>query len=179
MTNQGSNHDTERLTACWTRAQPIVTSYIASVIRNFADVEDVLQEVAMAVARQYPDSDQSLPFIPWALAIARHKVADYQRKHYHKTKVVFDDAVLQQVESAYTEIELEVPEIRRALDTCVERLQKRARQLMELRYMHGMKPAEIADRVGMTANSVSQALFRMRQALSDCIRARMDGGEGK
>lgn len=167
----------EQLTIRWTKAQPIVTAYIASVIRNYADVEDVLQEVAVVVAQQYEDSDQDLPFVPWALGIARHKVADYQRRQYRKTKIIFDDAVLEQVESAFVAIQFEVPEIRQALTICADRLQKRSRQLMELRYTHNLKPAQIAERVEMSSNAVSQALFRVRKALADCIRERVKGVE--
>ncbi len=167
----------ESLTVCWTRAQPIVRSYIASAIRDFNDVEDVVQEVAVAVARGYAASDRSLPFVPWALGIARHKIADYQRRHY-RNKQVFDTDLLELIEHAHQEIELETSDIRRALDDCVNRLQERGRMLIKMRYTHDLKPAQIAERVGISANAVGVSLHRTRKALSECIRRRMaqEGG---
>ena len=168
---------TEELTLRWTQAQPIVTSYITSVVRDFNNVEDVVQEVAVAVARAYAKSDRSRPFVPWALGIARFKIADYQRKHY-QNKPVFDTDLLETIEQGYRDIEPEAQDMRRALDFCVGRLQERGRMLIQLRYGHNLKPAQIAERVGMTANSVGVVLHRVRKSLSECIRNRMarEGG---
>lgn len=168
---------TEELTLRWTQAQPIVTSYITSVIRDFNNVEDVVQEVAVAIARGYADSDRTRPFVPWALGIARHKVADYQRKHF-RSKQVFDSDLLETIEQGHQDIESEAQEMRRALDLCVGRLQERGRMLIQLRYGHSLKPAQIAERVGMTANAVGVVLHRVRKSLSECIRDRLSHERG-
>ena len=168
---------TEELTLRWTQAQPIVTSFITSVVRDFNNAEDVVQEVAVAVARGYAASDRSRPFVPWALGIARHKVADYQRKHF-RNKQVFDTDLLETIEQGYRDIEPETQDMRRALDFCVGRLQERGRMLIQLRYGHNLKPAQIAGRVGMTANAVAVVLHRVRKSLSECIQNRVarEGG---
>ncbi|MCG8507944.1 MAG: hypothetical protein MI741_01840, partial [Rhodospirillales bacterium] len=99
MNNRAENPQnlTEQLTVAWTKAQPMVTAYIASTIHKPDDVEDVLQEVAVAVARGYESSDRSLPFGPWAMGIARHKVFDYHRRNA-RDKHLFDDELLHAVE---------------------------------------------------------------------------------
>lgn len=175
--NNAGSDLTEELTLRWTQAQPIVTSYITSIVRDFNNVEDVVQEVAVAVARGYADSDRSRPFVPWALGIARHKIADYQRKHF-RNKQVFDTDLLEKIEQGHKDIEPESQEIRHALDICLGRLQDRGRMLIQLRYGHNLRPAQIAERVGMTANAVGVVLHRVRKALGECIQDRVaqEGG---
>jgi RNA polymerase sigma-70 factor (ECF subfamily) len=51
-------------------------------------------------------------------------------------------------------------------------LANRARGLCQLRYEQDLKPAAIADRVGMTPNSVAKALQRIRDQLRECLDRR-------
>ncbi|MCH1507807.1 MAG: hypothetical protein L7T84_01255 [Akkermansiaceae bacterium] len=41
------------LTVEWTRAQPAVARFVRSFVRNRADAEDVLQEVALAIVDRF------------------------------------------------------------------------------------------------------------------------------
>jgi len=169
---------TEELTVRWTRAQSVVASFIASAVRESNNADDVMQEVAVAVARGYADSDRSRPFVPWVLGIARHKIADYQRSHY-KNKQIFDTDLLETISMAYREIEPELSDARRALDGCVSRLHNRGQAIIKLRYTHDLKPSQIAEQVGLTANAVAVALHRIRKVLSDCVRGRIEIEGGK
>lgn len=166
---------TEELAVRWTRAQPAVASFIGSMIRDYNDVEDVLQEVAAGAARNYATSDRDRPFLSWVMGIARHKVADYQRKHY-RDHLVFNTEALERVSDACVSIAEESNDRRRALDVCVSKLNDRGREMLELRYTHGLTPPQIGDRVGMTGNAVAVTLHRVRKTLSDCVRRQLARG---
>ena len=168
---------TEELAVKWTRAQPVVASFIGAVIRDYNDAEDVLQEVAVAAARNYAKSDRDRPFLGWAMGIARHKIADYQRRYYRE-KLVFNSEVLERVSDACESIADERSERKRALDVCVEKLQPRGKQMLELRYTHGLTPMEIGERVGMSANAVAVSMHRVRVALAACVK-RIVAREGR
>jgi len=163
---------TEELAVRWTRAQPVVLSFIRSVIRDFNDAEDVLQEVAAGAARNYAKSDRSGPFLSWAMGIARHKVADYQRKYYRE-KLIFNTEVLDHIAEAYGSVSDEINDRRQALEYCTGLLQPRGQQMLELRYTHDMSPQQVGDRVGMSGNAVAVSLHRIRKALSACVRKRL------
>jgi RNA polymerase sigma-70 factor (ECF subfamily) len=66
------------------------------------------------------------------------------------------------------------------LDACLKRLDGRQRQMCELRYRTGLKPARIAELMGLSSNTVSKSLQRIREALRECIerqiRAAATGG---
>ena len=55
------------------------------------------------------------------------------------------------------------------LRECMEELAARAREVIDLRYGEGCKPAEIARRLGWTPESVYVALSRACTLLRDCI----------
>ena len=62
---------------------PLVRRVVSSR-RSFlaeADVEDVVQEVLISVHAVRATYDPQRPFLPWLLAITRHRLLDAMRRH--------------------------------------------------------------------------------------------------
>jgi len=136
----------------------------------------VLQEVAIAVIESFDRYDPGRPFNAWALGIAQNQVRLYLRRR-QRERLVFDDDLIASLSSAF---EATTPERLRPLDflkDCLDGLPGRARELCDLRYTRELKPATIAESVGMTANSVAKALQRIRDQLRACIeqKAALEG----
>lgn len=55
--------------------RPMVAKKITS-----ADVEDVLQEILISIHKARHTYDGERPIMPWIVAIARFRIADYLRK---------------------------------------------------------------------------------------------------
>ena len=68
-----------QVTRGWTLAQPAVAAFLTSVVRDFRERDDLLQEVAVAVLESFESYDESRPFVPWAIGIARHRVGTWLR----------------------------------------------------------------------------------------------------
>ncbi len=49
----------------------MVAAFVLSIIPDFHQAEDVLQQVAVVLVREFGQFDTSRPFLPWALGIAR------------------------------------------------------------------------------------------------------------
>lgn len=161
-----------RLTLLWTHAQPLVMAFINSMVPNPADAEDVLQQTAYDIATNFDDYDQARPFVAWAIGIAKYKVLAYRRDRGRDRAVLTGEAI-EQIAEAYADQSEELNENARVLNDCLAKLSAKARSLIELRYTQDLKPAAIAERIGSTANTVSNALSRTREALRGCIeRAR-------
>lgn len=164
-----------RLTLLWTSAQPMVMAFIGSMVPNQADAEDVLQRTAYDIATNFEQYDPARPFVAWAIGIAKYKVLDY-RRDAGRNRVVFNEAALEQVAHVYAEDADALTEQSRLLRQCMAKLSDKARSLVELRYMQGLKPAAIAKQVGSTANTISNALSRVRMSLRDCIKSAQQEG---
>lgn len=160
---------TRKATLLWTSAQPIVSAFVASVVRDFRDREDVLQETALAVFTSIESYDSKLAFNGWAIGIARNQVGLYLRRR-KRDRHVFSESTIACIESAFEQT-TDSPELDFIPD-CMRQLDGRAREMCELRYQEDLKPAAIAAKVGMTANSVSKTLQRIREQLRICIESK-------
>ena len=163
----------------WTLAQPVISAYVSSVVRDFRDRDDVLQAIAVAVLESFHAYDPARPFTGWAIGIARNQIGSYLRER-QRNRLVFDGETVEQLATAFSQIE---PEHTRALEylrECLGKLEGRARQLCELRYENDLKPAAIANILGMAPNSVAKSLQRIREQLRRCMerRAAIEGANG-
>lgn len=159
---------TRQATRHWTLAQPAVSAFIASVVRDFRDRDDVLQDVAVAVIESFDSYDANSPFIPWAIGVAKRQVGLHLRRR-GRDPLVFDDDAVACLAIAFDEEANARSGAFDFLGDCVGLLDGRAKTLIELRYRDDMKPAAIASQNDMTPNSIAKALQRIRDQLRECI----------
>ncbi len=168
MTMQEQTRKAMRL---WSLAQPAVSAFITAVVRDFSERDDVLQDVAVAVLENFESYDESRPFTPWAIGVARNQIGLYLRRK-RRNRYTFDTDAIESLAAAFDAISDDETHLMERLRVCVARLGSRSRRLCELRYRDDLKPAAIATAVSMTANGVSKALQRVRQQLRTCIEGR-------
>lgn len=169
--------DTKTLQATrfWTLAQPVVSAYVTSVVRDFSARDDVLQDVAVAVIESFDRYDPERPFTAWALGIAQNHVRLYLRRE-RRERLVFSEETVAALANAF-ESHANMPALDH-LPGCLEKLDARSRRLCDLRYVHDLKPAAIGQSLGMSANAVAKALQRVREQLRLCLerQSAMAGG---
>lgn len=156
----------------WTKVQPAVSAFIMSAIRNFHDAEDVLQRTASSLVEKHAEYDASRSFEAWAVGIARIEILRYLQRN-KRDRLVFDLATLDAVAEAYANLAPRSSEVREALEICVDQLQGRTRQVMQLRYAHSLTPSQVAKQLSMSANAVMVALHRARKLLRECVSRRL------
>ena len=160
----------------WVQHQAAISAYIWTGVANFHDAEDVLQQVAADAVRRFDHYDPSKSFLSWAIGISRFKIVDYYRSR-NKMASVFDETALEMLAVSYAAGERELDGMKDALTHCMKQVKPKVRTVLEMRYLQELKPAEIANRMGTTANTISVALSRVRKSLANCIQRRT-AGEG-
>jgi RNA polymerase sigma-70 factor (ECF subfamily) len=164
------------VTRLWTLAVPVVSAFITSLVRDFQDRDDVLQDVAVAVVESFDQYDPARPFVAWALGVARNQVRLHFRRK-GRDRVAFDTASVDALAAAFSHV---APEDTRKLDRlrdCVQALDEQSRELCRLRYERDLKPAAIGERLGIGANAVAKSLQRIRDRLRACVESK--GGTGE
>ena len=164
----------EKLACCWLAAEPAVRAFVAAAVRSVADREDVVQQVALTVARRFEEFDERRPFVAWALWLAKSRIVDYYRSQ-ERQRLVLADGVLDRVAETLAQRHSDVSPRREALERCLESLPQRSRSLIHHRYHDGLKIDQIAAAVRSTPGSVRVTLFRIREALAACIEWRLAG----
>ncbi|MGA0038400.1 MAG: sigma-70 family RNA polymerase sigma factor [Pirellulales bacterium] len=157
-------------TRLWVRAQPVVTAFLSTVVRDFCERDDLLQDVAVAVMQGFDRYDRTRPFTPWAIGVARNQVGLYLRRR-KRDRHTFDSEAMERVAAAFERLSPEATSQFDRLGECLAAVTGRARQICDLRYRDDLKPAAIASRLGMQPNAVSKALQRVRDQLRQCIEA--------
>src|SRR5262245_12060043 len=170
-----TQENSEQLARIWTESQPIVAAFVLSAIPDFHQAEDVLQQVAVVLVREFGQFDTSRPFLPWALGIARNLALKSRRDVARRSKYVISDDMLDQIEIAFHEGEDSLVAVRKWLRHCLEKQPQKILELLRWRYAHDMKPSEAAAQMGITSNTVRAMLYRAREALRKCIRRNSKG----
>jgi RNA polymerase sigma-70 factor, ECF subfamily len=164
--------DTEaikNLTLEWTKAQPAVSRFIRSFVRNRADAEDLIQEVALTLVDRYESYDSARPFSPWAFGIARNLVKAHFRKQLKQLPGTEDETAVDRVADAFETLRPQLEDMKEALAVCMQKLPATDRSLLALHYDEEMKPNAIAEQLGKSANHVAVQLYRMRKNLRRCV----------
>lgn len=164
------NPDILEATRLWTLAVPTVSAFVASLVRDFQDRDDVLQETAVAVLKSFGRYDPGQPFVGWAIGVARNQVRLHLRRQGRR-RIAFDSDAVDALARAFADQPPHDPRLDR-LGECVEALDARSRELCRLRYEQDLKPAGIGERLGLAANAVAKALQRVRDRLRACVESR-------
>jgi RNA polymerase sigma-70 factor, ECF subfamily len=153
--------------------------YIASLGAHADLIDDLAQEVFLAIVRDRDRYDASRPIRGWMFGIARNLVhQEFRRSRIYARirqglamQVIHDDELPPTVEeeSFSTDHALD------ALQLCLEKLGQRTRQLVELHYRQRVTTHEIAIAVGMGDSAVRMGLLRARETLRGCVGQRISG----
>jgi len=159
--------------ARWVEAQQAVGTFIAAAGTGFHDTEDLLQKTAVIALEKYADFDPRRgSFLAWAIGIARNQILHWRRST-GRDRLLFAPEVIDQLAEVQSRQGREFSGPGQAVAWCIEQIRGRARKIIELRYMEGLKPADIAGRTRSTSGSVRVILNRTRKSLRDCVERRL------
>ena len=164
------------LAVLWTQAQPSVAAFIRSLVPDYHQAQDLLQQTAVVVFEKFETFDHTRPFVAWAIGIARIEVMRH-RQGRARAGLVFNSDQVDRIVRAFESMDSELDDMRDALAACMDELPDRNRQLIRLRYGHQMSVAGIGEHVQMKPNAVMVALHRVRNALRVCIQRRLQRGD--
>src|SRR5439155_20451179 len=171
-------HETEsrkRLMALMTRHQRQIFAYIYTLVPDRHDAEDLLQETSVVICEKFDDFVPGTDFVAWACQIAWWRIR-YSRQKFARSKVIFDDDVLEAVARTAGVMREELDERHEALHGCLKKLPARDRELVLTRYEPGSGVAEAAKRTGRSMDAAYKALNRLRKLLHDCVSDQMAQG---
>ncbi len=158
----------QRLVSLWTRHQRQVFAYILALVPSRHDADDILQETGVVVCKKFDEFAEGTDFVAWACQIAWWQVRAARQK-FARSKVVFDNDVLEAVESQFATMAREVDARHEALANCLKKLPARDRELVLTRYEKGHGVGEAAQRTGRSMEAAYRALNRIRKLLADCV----------
>ncbi|PAW65181.1 MAG: hypothetical protein B9S38_15540 [Verrucomicrobiia bacterium Tous-C4TDCM] len=170
--SENFDHLVQELTA----AQNALYGYILTLLPDRVAAQDVLQEVSLTAWKKRAEFREGTSFLAWASRIAYYHVLTHRRK-MSRDRLVLADDVLDYLAERQGE-RVEENDLRgHALKRCLEKLPETQRRLIERRYEPDGSVQRLAEEAGKSVGAVSQALFRVRQALLRCVEETLAKGE--
>ena len=136
-----------------------------------AEADDFTQEVFLSVLRQPFEEISERQSGAYLRAVARNLYVSYLRRE--SRKLPFGDA--EDAESAWLEHtpnEDSTPWLD-ALQTCVQGLDERQREVVKLRYRMNYSREEMAAALDVTAKAVKGLLSRAKSNLKECVEGKL------
>jgi RNA polymerase sigma-70 factor (ECF subfamily) len=134
-----------------------VYGYVRSIVHDDHEAEDITQHVfAKLMTKIVRYDDRGVPFFAWLLRLARNVAID----HLRANRLMPTETVLDPDSNSVSDLDRPVT-IRAALAT----LPNEQREVVFLRHVVGLKPGEIADRMGRSEGSIHGLHHRGRRAL--------------
>ena len=160
----------------FSRNEAKLHGYILTMVPNWADAADILQETSSVIWRKFDQFEKGTNFYAWACQIARLEVMAFRRRK-RGGAVAFSDEFVSAVASKADELSELLEQRQHFLIDCMNKLRPRDRELLRQRYFEDSRVETVAQRTGRTVEAVYKALQRVRQQLFDCIeRTSAQGG---
>lgn len=122
-------------------------------------VDDLVQEVLLAVHTRRMTYDPDRAFTAWAYAIARYKLIDLLRRNRQSAFVPIDDV------ADFVADETVPPQTALDLASALDTLPEKTRDLIRRTKLEGRSVAETAASTGMTESAVKVAVHRGLKSL--------------
>ncbi|HEY6227283.1 MAG TPA: sigma-70 family RNA polymerase sigma factor [Verrucomicrobiae bacterium] len=158
----------QRFLSLFLRSEREIFRYVAALVPNVSDAEDIVQQTAIALWEKFDAYDAAQPFTPWACRFALNKARQWiERKQRWQALLEngLAEELIQRREALKPEIEIRL----KHLENCLGKLPKDQRELVEGYYYHRTGIEPLSETSGRTVQATYKALQRIRQSLLICV----------
>jgi RNA polymerase sigma-70 factor (ECF subfamily) len=173
----------ERSPIDWSAALEVHSSWLRKVIFcRVGDphaVDDIMQEIALALVRRPPPDMNPRKVAPWLYGVAVRKAANYHRRRARRPPRTIDpDAVcanqasLDEPASVGDALNwLADKEQQRLVTAAINRMSPHDNQLLLLKYTEHWTYQQLADHLGVTTDCIEYRLLRAKRRLRQLLIA--------
>lgn len=178
MVRQAQKGDKAAFETLVHRHQHRVFAVARGILKRQEDVEDVAQQVFVKAYFSLKRFDQRAAFSTWLYKITVNECWDLLRKQKARP-LVYESDFSEEQSRQYTDTERETTKgpdtsdrmaMRERLESMLGQLDKRDRAMLILKEVEGFSVEEIADSMGLNANTVKVRLFRARRRIVEYSR---------
>lgn len=146
-----------------------LAAYVMGLVHNWADAEEIVQEVRIRLWQQFADYQPDKDFGAWACTIAHYLVLAYRKRVGHD-KARFSEQFAQSLLDQLAAISDEPGPLRQALSNCLGRLTQRSREILRRYYGGEASVQQIAAADRLSVSSIYKSIEKSRRVLYECIR---------
>jgi RNA polymerase sigma-70 factor (ECF subfamily) len=180
MNAMSTNHGDPWSAAVIEQNREWLIAYLLGMVGDSHAVDDLVQEVFHTAFAKRDHFEAGRSFGAWLRGIARNLALRHLERTGRDALLLSPESleVFDQAAAAAEAADL-WPDAREQrlghLRACLAALGRRARQLIEQRYVREESAATVAAELGMTVSAVNVGVFRARAALAECVTRREAG----
>ena len=140
------------------RFQDRIYAYVATVLPNRDDAEEVFQQTSLVLWKKWREFDPDRDFVRWACGMAHHELQNFLRKNATSARITLSDDVLAETARERLEMNDVLEDRRQAFRRCLERLEQSKRDLLERCYAGQDSIKTIAAELGQPPNVLYMTL---------------------
>jgi RNA polymerase sigma-70 factor (ECF subfamily) len=133
-----------------------------------AEFHDLRQNVLLKLIRRWqtPPLPNSQAFVSYVQSTTRHEFFDFIQKASHRREVLVDEI---RDEMPMLQIDLD-PDMRHAVNTCLDELPSDLREAITVRYVDDLKLEQAAEKIGKSLATFKRRLQEALEALRTCLK---------
>jgi RNA polymerase sigma-70 factor, ECF subfamily len=143
---------------------------ILSLVADPNAANDILQDTNLVLWNKAHEFTLGTSFKSWSFRIASFQVMAYRQSQMREV-LVFNDELIKNIISEQNDRADEYEQKKEKLNNCISQLPERQRELIQKRYGFGTSIIQLAEDLKSSANSITQALFRARTNLVQCVKS--------
>jgi RNA polymerase sigma-70 factor, ECF subfamily len=160
----------QRFLTLFLRSEREIFRYVAALVPNVGDAEDIVQQAAMSLWEKFDAYDPSQPFTPWACRFALNKARQWIERR-QRWQALLEHGLAEELAQRRQELQPEFERRLKHLETCLRKLPPEQRRLVEGYYYERADIESLAERSGRTVAATYKTLQRIRQALQCCVES--------
>jgi RNA polymerase sigma-70 factor (ECF subfamily) len=166
----------QRFLSLFLRSEREIFRYVAALVPNLADADDIVQQTALALWEKFDAYDPAQPFTPWACRFALNKTRQWIERR-QRWQALLDQGLAEELARRREELLPELEVRLKHLEGCLGRLPEDQRSIVEGYYFRRDRIEDLAASSGRTVAASYKMLQRIRHALQICIEnaARPEG----
>jgi RNA polymerase sigma-70 factor (ECF subfamily) len=150
------------------RSEREVYRYVAALVPNIADVEDIVQQTAVALWEKFDAYDPAQPFTAWACRFALNKARQWIERR-QRWRALLAGGLAEELAQRREELRPEMERRLAHLETCLGKLPEEQRALVHGYYFRRTEINALAGESKRTVEATYKRLQRVRHALQCCI----------
>jgi RNA polymerase sigma-70 factor, ECF subfamily len=158
----------QRFLSLFLRSEREVFRYVAALVPNVADAEDIVQQTALALWEKFDAYDPNQPFTPWACRFALNKAKQWIERR-QRWQALLENGLAEELAQRREELRPELETKLRHLEGCLAKLPEEQRSIVEGYYYRRDGIEKLAESSGRTVAATYKTLQRVRQSLQQCV----------
>jgi RNA polymerase sigma-70 factor, ECF subfamily len=152
------------------RSEREIFRYVAALVPNAIDAEDIVQQTALALWEKFDSYDPAQPFTPWACRFALNKAHQWIERR-QRWQALLEHGLAEELAQRRQELQPEFDLRLRHLEGCLGKLPQGQRSLVEGYYYERTSIETLAEQFGRSPAATYKMLQRIRHTLRLCVES--------